>query len=142
MLWHQPKGTAEDAMRDNRSTQPVVFSSISDSEPVWDDVEFYVKWKGQSYLHCEWKSFADLQNVRCTIWPHICWCNVQILYLFIFPWHWILTLYHEITWWFRIYQLSGFKKVLNYIKRATEERRHKKALSREEVITYLGIFFF
>ncbi|CAD5165770.1 unnamed protein product [Musa acuminata subsp. malaccensis] len=91
VLWHQPKGTAEDAMRDNRSTQPVVFSSISDSEPVWDDVEFYVKWKGQSYLHCEWKSFADLQN------------------------------------------LSGFKKVLNYIKRATEERRHKKALSREEI---------
>ncbi|URE26387.1 DUF4208 domain containing protein [Musa troglodytarum] len=95
VLWHQPKGMAEDAMRNNRSTQPVVFSSISDSEPVWDEVEFYVKWKGQSYLHCEWKSFADLQN------------------------------------------LSGFKKVLNYIKRATEERRHKKALSREEVITYL-----
>ncbi|URE26395.1 DUF4208 domain containing protein [Musa troglodytarum] len=91
VLWHQPKGMAEDAMRNNRSTQPVVFSSISDSEPVWDEVEFYVKWKGQSYLHCEWKSFADLQN------------------------------------------LSGFKKVLNYIKRATEERRHKKALSREEI---------
>ncbi|URE26390.1 DUF4208 domain containing protein [Musa troglodytarum] len=64
VLWHQPKGMAEDAMRNNRSTQPVVFSSISDSEPVWDEVEFYVKWKGQSYLHCEWKSFADLQNIE------------------------------------------------------------------------------
>ncbi|WOL00553.1 protein CHROMATIN REMODELING 5 [Canna indica] len=91
VLWHQPKGTAEDAIRNNRSTQPVAVSSYSDSEPVWDEIEFYVKWKGQSYLHCEWKSFSDLQN------------------------------------------LSGFKKVLNYIKRATEERRHKRALSREEI---------
>ncbi|XP_074582487.1 protein CHROMATIN REMODELING 5 [Curcuma longa] len=91
VLWHQPKGTVEDAIRNNRSTQPVVASTSSDMETDWDAVEFYIKWKGQSYLHCEWKSFADLQN------------------------------------------LSGFKKVLNYIKRISEERRHKKVLSREEI---------
>ncbi|XP_042385172.1 protein CHROMATIN REMODELING 5-like [Zingiber officinale] len=91
VLWHQPKGTVEDAIRNNRSTLPVVASTSSDMETDWDAVEFYIKWKGQSYLHCEWKSFADLQN------------------------------------------LSGFKKVLNYIKRISEERRHKKVLSREEI---------
>ncbi|XP_020273796.1 protein CHROMATIN REMODELING 5-like isoform X3 [Asparagus officinalis] len=91
VLWHQPKGMAEDAIRNNRSAQPSVLSTMSDSEPEWDKVEFYIKWKGQSYLHCQWKPFSDLQNV------------------------------------------TGFKKVLNYIKRASEERKYKVALSREEV---------
>ncbi|KAJ0978034.1 hypothetical protein J5N97_013508 [Dioscorea zingiberensis] len=90
VLWHQPKGMSEDALRNSKSMQPVVLSSIFDSEPDWDEVEFYIKWKGQSYLHCQWKSYSDLQN------------------------------------------LSGFKKVLNYIKRVSEERKYKKALSREE----------
>ncbi|KAM0947843.1 putative DNA helicase chromatin remodeling SNF2 family [Dioscorea sansibarensis] len=90
VLWHQPKGMAEDAIRTGKSIQPVVLSSVFDSEPDWDEVEFYIKWKGQSYLHCQWKSYSELQN------------------------------------------LSGFKKVLNYIKRVTEERKYKKALSREE----------
>lgn len=31
-------------------------------------------------------------------------------------------------------QLSGFKKVLNYTKKATEEIRYRTALSREEVM--------
>lgn len=31
-------------------------------------------------------------------------------------------------------QLTGFKKVLNYIKRVKEEWKFKKSLSREEVI--------
>lgn len=91
VLWHQPKGMAEDATRSNRSIQPTVLSSMIDSETDWDDMEFYIKWKGQSYLHCLWKSFSDLQN------------------------------------------LSGFKKVLNYIKRVNEDRKYKRALSREEV---------
>ncbi|KAJ6838441.1 protein CHROMATIN REMODELING 5-like isoform X1 [Iris pallida] len=91
VLWHQPKGMAEDALKNNKSADPMVFSTMSDSEAEWDDVEFYIKWKGQSYLHCQWKSFSDLQN------------------------------------------LTGFKKVLNYVKRVNEERKYKKALSREEV---------
>jgi chromodomain-helicase-DNA-binding protein 1 len=26
-------------------------------------MEFLIKWKGQSHLHCQWKSFSELQNV-------------------------------------------------------------------------------
>ncbi|WCJ28910.1 Chromodomain-helicase-DNA-binding protein 1 [Euphorbia peplus] len=63
VLWHQPKGMAEDALRDNRSTDPVLLSYIYDSEIDWDDIEFLIKWKGQSHLHCQWKSLAELQNL-------------------------------------------------------------------------------
>ncbi|XP_031277170.1 protein CHROMATIN REMODELING 5 [Pistacia vera] len=91
VLWHQPKGMAEDALKNNRSTEPVLLSHLFDSEPDWNEVEFLIKWKGQSHLHCQWKSFAELQN------------------------------------------LSGFKKVLNYTKKVTEDVRYRKAVSREEI---------
>ncbi|XP_038988739.1 protein CHROMATIN REMODELING 5-like isoform X3 [Phoenix dactylifera] len=90
VVWYQPKGMAEEATRNNQSILPVVLNTMSDLEPDWDEVEFYIKWKGQSYLHCQWKSISDLHN------------------------------------------LSGFKKVLNYMKRVSEERKYKRALSREE----------
>ncbi|KAK8958001.1 CHD3-type chromatin-remodeling factor PICKLE [Platanthera zijinensis] len=90
VLWHQPMGMAEEATKNYRSTLPVVMSAASESNPHWDDFEFYIKWKGQSHLHCEWKPFCELQN------------------------------------------LTGFKKVLNYIKRANDEQINKRALSREE----------
>ena len=32
VLWHQPKGMAEDAQRNNRSTEPVLLSHLFDSE--------------------------------------------------------------------------------------------------------------
>lgn len=54
---------AEDAIRNGKSIQPIVLSSVFDSEPDWDEVEFYIKWKGQSYLHCQWKSYSELQHV-------------------------------------------------------------------------------
>ncbi|KAL6841831.1 hypothetical protein ACP4OV_028343 [Aristida adscensionis] len=63
VLWHQPKGIAEEAMRNDESTQPTVVSITSDSDQQWDNVEFYIKWKGQSYLHCQWKTLSDLQSV-------------------------------------------------------------------------------
>lgn len=90
VLWHQPKGMAEEALGNNKSTLPVASSSLLVSEPDWNEVEFFIKWKGQSYLHCQWKSLSDLQN------------------------------------------LTGFKKVLNYIKRADEDRNNRTLLSREE----------
>lgn len=40
-----------------------MISSVLDIEPEWNDMEFFIKWKGQSHLHCEWKSYSDLQNV-------------------------------------------------------------------------------
>ncbi|PIA48224.1 hypothetical protein AQUCO_01400659v1 [Aquilegia coerulea] len=63
VLWHQPKGMAEDALRNNKSTQPSVLSHFLDSEPDWNEMEIFIKWKGQSYLHCQWRSFSDLQNL-------------------------------------------------------------------------------
>ncbi|CAH9070585.1 unnamed protein product [Cuscuta europaea] len=91
VLWHQPKGMAEEARRSNKSTQPMLLSHLFDCEPDWNEMEFLIKWKGQSHLHCQWKPFSELQN------------------------------------------LSGFKKVLNYIKRVTEDVRHRKTVSREEI---------
>ncbi|KAI7983584.1 Protein CHROMATIN REMODELING 5 [Camellia lanceoleosa] len=63
VLWHQPKGTAEDAMRDHKSTEPSLLTHLFDSEPDWNEIEFLIKWKGQSHLHCQWKSFSELQNL-------------------------------------------------------------------------------
>ncbi|XWS71218.1 hypothetical protein CRYUN_Cryun03dG0119700 [Craigia yunnanensis] len=63
VLWHQPKGMAEDAIRNNRSTEPVLLSHLYASEPDWNEMEFLIKWKGQSHLHCQWKSFFELQNL-------------------------------------------------------------------------------
>lgn len=91
VLWHQPKGIAEEALRGKRSTDPVLMRHLFDSEPGWDDMEFLIKWKGQSHLHCQWKPLSELHN------------------------------------------LSGFKKVLNYMKRIREDVRFRKSVSREEI---------
>ncbi|KAG9443646.1 hypothetical protein H6P81_014986 [Aristolochia fimbriata] len=63
VLWYQLKGTAEYALRNHKPTEPTALSPMLDSEPDWSEVEFYIKWKGQSYLHCQWKSFSELQNL-------------------------------------------------------------------------------
>ncbi|EPS67001.1 hypothetical protein M569_07775, partial [Genlisea aurea] len=63
VLWHQPRGTAEEALKNNRSTEPVLLSHLFDSEQDWNEIEFLIKWKGQSHLHCQWKSFSELQNL-------------------------------------------------------------------------------
>ncbi|XP_031401570.1 protein CHROMATIN REMODELING 5 isoform X2 [Punica granatum] len=63
VLWHQPMGMAEEALRNNRPAEPVLLSHLFDTEPDLDDMEFLIKWKGQSHLHCQWKSLADLQNL-------------------------------------------------------------------------------
>ncbi|CAK9184372.1 unnamed protein product [Ilex paraguariensis] len=63
VLWHQPKGMAEEALRNNKTTEPVLLSHLFDSEPDWNEIEFLIKWKGQSHLHCQWKSFSELQNL-------------------------------------------------------------------------------
>lgn len=62
VLWHQPKGLAAEAQRNNRSIEPVLMSHLFDSEPNWNDMELLIKWKGQSHLHCQWKSIVELQN--------------------------------------------------------------------------------
>ncbi|CAN6200133.1 unnamed protein product [Urochloa humidicola] len=63
VLWHQPNGVAEEAMRNDQSAQPSAVSLPSDFNQQWDELEFYIKWKGQSYLHCQWKTLSELQSV-------------------------------------------------------------------------------
>lgn len=63
VLWHQPRGMAEEALANNQSIEPVLLSHLFDSELDWNEMEFYIKWKGQSHLHCLWKSFSELQNL-------------------------------------------------------------------------------
>lgn len=63
VLWHQPKGMAEEARRNKKSVDPMLLSHLYDSEPDWNEIEFLIKWKGQSHLHCQWKSFVELQNL-------------------------------------------------------------------------------
>ena len=63
---------AEEAERNNKSTEPLLLSHMFHSEPDWNETEFFIKWKGQSHLHCQWKSFSELQTVSCisfgTVW--------------------------------------------------------------------------
>ncbi|GMI97402.1 chromatin remodeling 5 [Hibiscus trionum] len=63
VLWHQPKGMAENSIRNSKPTEPVLLSHLFDSEPDWNEMEFLIKWKGQSHLHCQWKTFFELQNL-------------------------------------------------------------------------------
>ncbi|XP_060174119.1 protein CHROMATIN REMODELING 5 isoform X2 [Lycium barbarum] len=63
VLWHQPKGMAEEARMNNKSADPMLLSHLYDSEPDWNEMEFLIKWKGQSHLHCQWKSIVELQNL-------------------------------------------------------------------------------
>ena len=130
VLWHQPKGVAEEAMRNDQSAQPTVVSLPSDFNQQWDELEFYIKWKGQSYLHCQWKTLSELQSVstyldykyvQIILQSGVC---VQIFYRVPCSICFYLT---------STQQVSGFKKVLNYTKRVAEELRYKRALSREEV---------
>jgi len=50
-------------MRNDQSAQPTVVSLPPDFNQQWDELEFYIKWKGQSYLHCQWKTLSELQSV-------------------------------------------------------------------------------
>lgn len=67
---------AEEALMNNQSAEPVLLSLLFDSQPDWNELEFLIKWKGQSHLHCQWKSFAELQNVGlCGFLAYILRCN-------------------------------------------------------------------
>lgn len=63
VLWHQPKGIAEAEAEEGRHAEPFVLDTDPHAELIWDDQEFYIKWKGQSYLHCQWQLLSDLAPV-------------------------------------------------------------------------------
>ncbi|KAJ7558758.1 hypothetical protein O6H91_04G054500 [Diphasiastrum complanatum] len=90
VLWHQPRGIAEAELEEGRQAEPFILDTDPHKEIDWDEQEFYIKFKGQSYLHCEWHLLSDLS------------------------------------------QLSGYKKVLNYMKKVEEDRQIRKSLSPEE----------
>jgi hypothetical protein len=95
-LWHQPKGIADEEAEEGRHAEPFVLDTDPHAELNWDEQEFYIKWKGQSYLHCQWQLLSDLS------------------------------------------QLSGYKKVLNYMKKIEDDRQIRQTLSAEEVISFLS----
>lgn len=63
VLWHQPKGIAEAEADEGRHAEPFVLDTDPHAELIWEDQEFYIKWKGQSYLHCQWMLLAELATV-------------------------------------------------------------------------------
>jgi chromodomain-helicase-DNA-binding protein 1 len=63
VLWHQPKGIAEAEADEGRHAEPFVLDTDPHAELVWEDQEFYIKWKGQSYLHCQWMLLSELTPV-------------------------------------------------------------------------------
>eukprot|EP01018_Ginkgo_biloba_P030142 Gb_35181 [translate_table: standard] len=54
---------AQNALADDRQPEPLVLSTSSDAELDWNETEFFIKWKGQSYLHCQWQSLSELQHL-------------------------------------------------------------------------------
>lgn len=63
VLWHQPKGIAEAEADEGRHAEPFVLDTDPHAELIWEDQEFYIKWKGQSYLHCQWMLLSELAPV-------------------------------------------------------------------------------
>jgi hypothetical protein len=63
VLWHQPKGIADEEAEEGRHAEPFVLDTDPHAELNWDEQEFYIKWKGQSYLHCQWQLLSDLSQV-------------------------------------------------------------------------------
>lgn len=123
VLWHQPKGMAEEALRNNKSIEPMLLNYLFDSEPDWNKMEFLIKWKGQSHLHCQWKSLSELQNVKFSNAVVI----IDIIYLISCRYNfdgilYIKALHHVVNFRSLLsllteaylslkFQLSGFKKV-------------------------------
>lgn len=63
VLWHQPIGIAEAEAAGGSRAEPFVLDTDPHAELNWDDQEFYIKWKGQSYLHCQWMLLSELEPV-------------------------------------------------------------------------------
>jgi len=63
VLWHQPKGIAEAEADEGRHAEPFVLDTDPHAELVWEEQELYIKWKGQSYLHCQWMLLSELAPV-------------------------------------------------------------------------------
>lgn len=72
----------EDAPTNNKSAVPVLVSQLFDTEPDWNEMEFLIKWKGQSHLHCQWKTLSDLQNVHPWT-PFLILCLIYLLHIFV-----------------------------------------------------------
>eukprot|EP00250_Pteridium_aquilinum_P009901 c19015_g1_i2 orf=976-6498(-) len=60
VLWHQHRGSSNE--EPDKGRQPVL-DMDSSSDLRWEDQEFYIKWKGQSYLHCQWQTLSELSQL-------------------------------------------------------------------------------
>ncbi|MCO5575316.1 hypothetical protein L7F22_029116 [Adiantum nelumboides] len=60
VLWHQRRGLSN--VEHDKGRVPML-DTDSSSDLRWEDQEFYIKWKGQSYLHCQWQTLAELSQL-------------------------------------------------------------------------------
>ncbi|KAI5060455.1 hypothetical protein GOP47_0024875 [Adiantum capillus-veneris] len=60
VLWHQRRGLCTE--EHERDRDPIL-DTDSSSDLRWEEQEFYIKWKGQSYLHCQWQTLAELSQL-------------------------------------------------------------------------------
>lgn len=71
ILWHQHKGVAASELASGGTGEPCIQHTDPHVLISWEDQEFYVKWKGQSYIHCQWQLLADLCQV-CPLFEILC----------------------------------------------------------------------
>ena len=65
VLWHQHRGMDQSRPAEKEQPELVVLNMPMDGELDWSEMEFLIKWKGQSYMHCQWQSLSELQHVSC-----------------------------------------------------------------------------
>lgn len=63
-VWsHQSVGTAQRRQAANENTAPKVDAGARARKVDWEGAEFYVKWKGRSYIHNTWEALATLEGL-------------------------------------------------------------------------------
>ncbi|CAI5467351.1 unnamed protein product [Closterium sp. Yama58-4] len=63
VLWHQPLGRSEEMRAEGKPTGPCVLEYDVSEAIDWEQQELYVKWKGRSFLHCDWLPISTLSTL-------------------------------------------------------------------------------
>ncbi|CAI7734306.1 unnamed protein product [Closterium sp. NIES-54] len=63
VLWHQPLGRSEEMRAAGEPMGPCVLEYDVSEAIDWEQQELYVKWKGRSFLHCDWLPISTLSTL-------------------------------------------------------------------------------
>lgn len=55
---------AQSRPAEKRQPELVVLKMTLDGELDWSEMEFLIKWKGPSYIQCQWQSLSELQHLN------------------------------------------------------------------------------